>query len=111
MAKFVQSGEMIDHTPSSALSAGDVVELGAVGVGIAVTDIAANKLGALQVDGVVEFPKATGGGTSLSVGDKVYWDADNEEVTTGGSGNTLAGYVVTAAGESAAVVRVKLMKA
>lgn len=111
MAKFVQSGEMIDYTPSSAVSAGDVVAVGSVGVGIAVTAIAANVKGALQVDGVVEFPKATGTGTSLSFGAKVYWDATNAVVTTTSSGNTLAGYVVAAAGTSDAVVRVKLLKA
>lgn len=111
MAKFIQEGEALDYTPGSALAAGDVVAIGSVGVGIAQTAIAANVKGSVVVDGVVEFPKATGAGTNLALGAKVYWDATNSVVTATSSGNTLAGYVVAAAATTDAVVRVKLMKA
>jgi predicted RecA/RadA family phage recombinase len=111
MAARVHEGETIDYTPSSAVAVGAVVAVGSVGVGVAVRPIAANELGALAVEGVFEFPKATGAGTALTFGAKVYWDATNSVVTTTSSGNTLAGYVVVAAGTADAVVRVKLMKA
>lgn len=111
MATFKQEGEAIDYTPGSNVAAGAVVAIGSVGVGIAQTAIAANTRGSLLVDGVVEFPKATGTGTALTFGAKVYWDATNSVVTTTSSGNTLAGYVVAAAGTTDAVVWVKLLKA
>lgn len=111
MATLVQKGNSIDYTPGSAVAVGAVVAIGSVGVGVADRPIAANELGSLVVDGVFEFPKATGTGTALSFGAKVYWDATNSVVTTTSSGNVLAGYVVAAAGTADAVVRVKLQKA
>jgi predicted RecA/RadA family phage recombinase len=59
MASYVQSGHVIDHTPASAVAAGDVVVVGAL-VGVAPRAIAANAVGALSVEGVFELPVATG---------------------------------------------------
>lgn len=108
MARLVQSGEMIDYTPSSAVAAGAVVVLGTVGVGIAQTAIAANVKGSLVVDGVIEHAKATGAVTAFA---KVYYDATNNVLTTTSSGNTLAGYAVAAAASADATATIKLMKA
>jgi len=69
--QFIHDGKAIDHTPSSAVSAGDVVVQGDL-IGVAKLDIAANVLGALAVDGVFDLPKATGGGTAITAGAKVY---------------------------------------
>lgn len=102
MARYVAPGSSIDHTPGSALSAGDVVVVGSL-VGIAATDIAAGKLGAILVDGVFEFPKAA---EALSVGDSAYWDAGASNVTATASGNTLVGIVVAAAASGDAVASV-----
>ncbi len=108
MARFVQEGEAIDYTPSSALVAGKIVVLGSVGVGIAQTAIAANVKGSLIVDGVIEHAKASGAVTAFA---KVYYDATNDVLTTTSSGNTLAGYAVQAQASGDATATIKLMKA
>lgn len=108
MASVIGEGESLDYTPGSAVAAGDVVVLGSVGVGVADGAIAANALGAVVVDGLIEFPKATG---AINAYAKVYWNATNKNVTTTSTDNTLAGYAVAAAASGDATVRVKLMKA
>jgi predicted RecA/RadA family phage recombinase len=59
MASYVSQGDILDHTPSSAVAAGEVVVIGAI-IGVAPRPIAANALGSLQVEGVFEMPVATG---------------------------------------------------
>lgn len=59
MASYVQKGDVVDYTPASAVSAGDVVVIGSL-VGVAPVAIAANKLGALAIDGVFSMPCASG---------------------------------------------------
>ena len=59
MASYVQDGDLLDYTPSSAVAAGDVVVIGSL-VGVAPRAIAANAVGALAVEGVFEIPCATG---------------------------------------------------
>ena len=108
-AQFVHDGGSIDYTPSSAVSAGDVVVQGDL-VGVAKLDIASGALGALAVDGVFDFPKAAGGGSAIAAGALVYWDvADSEAKTDDESGaNKLIGKTVAAAGDDDATVRVRL---
>jgi predicted RecA/RadA family phage recombinase len=59
MASYVSKGDILDHTPSSAVAAGEVVVIGAI-IGVAPRPIAANALGTLAVEGVWEMPVATG---------------------------------------------------
>ena len=108
-AVFQHDGASIDHTPGSAVAAGDVVVQNEL-VGVAKLDIEANKLGALAVQGVFDFPKATGVGTAISAGANVYWDvADVEAKEDSETGaNKLIGKVVAAAGDNDATVRVRL---
>lgn len=108
-ATFVHEGGTINYTPGSAVAAGDVVVQGEL-VGVAKQPIAANALGALAVTGVFDFPKATGVGTGITAGAKVYWDAGNTVATTddGTGANKLIGKVVTAAGDDDATVRVRM---
>ena len=72
-ATFRHEGAAIDYTPGAAVAAGDVVVQGDL-IGVANIDIPANTLGALAVEGVFDFPKATGVGTAISAGATVYWD-------------------------------------
>jgi len=108
-ARYVQTGDAIDYTPSSDVSAGDVVVQGEL-VGVAKLDIAADALGALAVTGVFDFPKATGEGEAIDAGAEVYWDvADGvakEDDETGA--NKLIGKTVAAAGDDDATVRVRM---
>ena len=59
MASFVQDGDILNHTPASAVAAGDVVVVGSL-VAVAPRAISANTLGALAVEGVYEMPCASG---------------------------------------------------
>ena len=81
LVTFRHEGESIDHTPTVAVAAGDVVVQGDL-VGVAKVDIPANALGALAVAGVFDFPKATGVGTAITAGSIVYWDDTAKEATT-----------------------------
>ena len=106
MATYVHDGMTIDHTPSNAVAAGDVVVVGAL-VGVAPRAIAANALGAIQVEGVFDFPKTTS--AAIDAGDAVYWDADpGQIVKTQTTGDVLCGHAVAGALEAATTVRVKL---
>ena len=108
-AVYVHEGDAIDYTPGSDVAAGDVVVLTDL-IGIARTPIKANERGSLAVAGVFDLPKATGGGTAISAGAKVYWDEANTVATTddGGGANKLLGKVVKAAADEDATVRVRM---
>ena len=71
---YHSTGALIDYTPSSAASAGDVVFVGSM-AGQVVTDIDASQKGALRVDGVVRVAKQSA--TVFVAGDPVHWDAGN----------------------------------
>ena len=107
--QFIHDGKAIDYTPGSAVSAGDVIVQGDL-IGVAKLDIAASALGALAIDGVFDLPKATGGGTAITAGAKVYWDAgDSEAKEDAESGaNKYLGKVVAAAADADTTVRVRL---
>jgi predicted RecA/RadA family phage recombinase len=83
----VGDNDTIDYTPASDLAAGEVVVLGDL-LGIALSQIQANRPGALLVWGMVDAPKPSG---SISVGTILYWDATNKQVTTSATGNKRAG--------------------
>lgn len=105
--RFVHDGASIDYTPGSTVTAGDVVVQGDL-IGVAKRDIPANTLGALAVEGVFDFPKATGGGTAIGVGLNVYWSAGTGVATTTSAGNKLIGKTVRAAADADATVRARL---
>lgn len=102
MAKFVSSAVTLDYTPSSAVSAGDVVVLSDL-LTVATHDIAANALGAVAYSGVWELAK---GSDTVAVGDAVYWDGS--AITTTSTSNTFAGHAVSAAASGVSVVNVLL---
>jgi predicted RecA/RadA family phage recombinase len=108
-ATFVQEGRAIDYTPTANVAAGDVVVQGDT-VGVARTPIPANTPGSLAVVGVFDFPKATGAGSGIAVGVKVYWDiADKQAKTDDETGaNKLLGKTTKAAADTDATVRVRL---
>ncbi len=107
MARFIHEGNSIDYTPGSDTPAGAVVVQGEL-VGVTARDIKANKLGAIAVAGVVDFPKATGGSTAIAAGALCYWDAGAEQATTTATDNTLIGKCVKAASDSDASVRIRM---
>ena len=109
MATFVHRGDSIDYTPSSDVAAGAVVVQGDL-VGVTKLGIPADRLGALAVTGVFDFPKATGAGEAIAAGSEVFWDeADQVAKTDSEAGaNKSLGKTVAAAGDDDATVRVRL---
>lgn len=106
--KYVQKGDSVDYTPSSAVTAGDVVVQGDL-VGVAKNDIAANTLGAIAVTGVFDFPKASGDG-GITAGARCYWDVA-EGVAKGSAeagANKLIGKAIADAADTDTTVRISL---
>jgi len=108
-ARFIHDGNTIDYTPVADVNAGDVIVQGDL-VGITKLDIAAGALGALAVTGVFDVPKATGVGSAIGAGLKVYWDeAESVAKTDAEAGaNKYLGKTVLAAGDDDATARVRL---
>ena len=103
--RFVQPGNVLDHTPAAAVNSGAVLVIGAR-IGVALADILANATGSVQVTGVFNLPKKAA--DTVAQGALVYWDATNQQITTTASGNTLAGYAAQAAAASTTAVDVKI---
>src|SRR5262245_48261412 len=106
-AVFVQEGCSVDYTPGADVAAGDVVVQGEL-VGVAKQPIKANQGGALAVEGVFDFAKATGAGTAQATGINVYWDDAANVATATAAGNKLIGKVVKAAADADATVRARM---
>lgn len=108
-AKMVQEGRKINYTPAADVAAGAIVELGGL-VGVAERPIAANAIGALNLEGVFDVLKDGTAGPVFAIGDHVFWDSVNSlAVRTGGSGCWYLGTCVDlAAGTNDATVRTRL---
>lgn len=110
MAKFIQTGDSVDYTPASDVSAGEVIQQEDL-IGVAKLDIKAGALGALAVTGVFDIPKNTGAGQDIPAGQLLYWDNTNKVVAKPpAGGNKLLGKAVAAAGQDDATVRVRLLQ-
>jgi predicted RecA/RadA family phage recombinase len=105
MKNAVSSGNVIAHTPSAAVSSGQLVLVGTK-LGVAVADIAANATGSLQMSGEFSFGKVTT--DVVAQGAALYWNNTSKLLTTTSAGNTYAGYATAAAGNGAATVNINL---
>jgi predicted RecA/RadA family phage recombinase len=84
-----RSGDRLKITATSAISAGDIVEVENM-VGVAPDDIANGEEGWIIMDCAVSgVAKATG--STWTAGETLYWDGGNSRFTTSSSGNTKAG--------------------
>lgn len=115
--RYVQEGLVVPHTPSSAVTAGQVVVQNKL-VGVAKSDIEATRRGNLAVSGVFEGPKDSSNVTA--VGTPLFWDADGSPVggtalsgalTTTATGNTFAGWALETAGVDDGIIRFLLRSA
>lgn len=84
---------MVDHTPTSAIAAGDVVVVADVPM-IAHHDIAANELGALAANGGVYEVTAD---AAIAKGKWVFWVDSSNKVSVTATGNKGFGITVEAA--------------
>lgn len=95
LKRFQSDGFYLDYSPSSAVTAGDVI-VESNHVFVADSDIAANALGAITDHGVYEVPKASGSSVTFAADAPVYWDESASlAVATDDSGsNLLMGYAI-----------------
>jgi len=95
MSKAVKlnSGETINHIPSSDVAAGDVILQGNL-FGIALTAIPSGRLGSLAISGIFRITKLST--DNVTVGAVLYWDNTNKRVTLTAGGNTRIGLAVAA---------------
>lgn len=114
-AKYLGDGSRIEYTPGSAVSAGDVIEVGKF-CGVATDDIAASTKGSLAVYGVFDLPREDS--TAFLIGADVYWDADATAEGGGATGacvdtsaagaNNYIGKAIASAANSASVLTVRV---
>lgn len=71
--RYISEGVRIDHTPTSDLTGGQLIQLAGKGAAIPSQPIAANALGSVAVGGVFNGPYV---GNACNVGDNLWWDAD-----------------------------------
>jgi len=105
MAKnYLQQGDVLDYLNDNeaAIVSGAVVVIGKR-VSVALTDIAPETVGAIQVVGVFNLPKAA---EVVAMGTPLYWKASPQHLTKTATGNTLAGFAcasTTAADKTIAI--------
>jgi predicted RecA/RadA family phage recombinase len=113
--KFIAQGDTIDFTAASDAVAGDVLVTNAAIVGVTPNAIDASEstLGALQVEGVYDFPQAA---EIITIGQDVYWDADGSPyggtassgaATGTADGNQYLGIALATTTATTSYVRVK----
>ena len=86
------SPRMVDYTPGSNVTAGDVIVQGSVPM-IAHRSITANRKGALAGGGGVYDCDCN---AAIAAGDAVWWDDTNNRVTETATSNTHFGYAAEA---------------
>jgi predicted RecA/RadA family phage recombinase len=109
---YIQPGETLDYTvPAGGVTSGDVVVLTDL-IGIALVTGVENDVVSVGVTGVYEMDKAA---NTVTIGQKLYYDEDNEQLTTSSEGGSpwgdlvLAGYAAEAAASGVATVKCKLV--
>lgn len=100
-----QRGNVIDHTPATAVASGAVVVMNGM-VGVALADIPAGVPGAVQITDVWTFAKNPP--DTFVQGALAYWDATNRRVTSASAGNTLMGRATYPSGAGATQMQVGL---
>lgn len=104
-AQFIHHGFTIDYTPSSNVAAGDVIVQGDL-VGVALLDIPANKKGALAVEGVFDFAKASG--SAIAAGTVCYWNTTSKVAQSTAGSYKKIGKSIQSASSADTLVRIKL---
>lgn len=104
-AIYVQEGNNINYInpTEETIAYGSVVVLGSV-CGVAAADIPSGEEGVLVMNGVWKITKDA---SEVTIGAKVYYDAENDVATTTESDSVL-GYAIAAATAEETTVLVKL---
>lgn len=104
MGKFIGAGNTIQHTPGSAVTAGDVILIGDK-ICVAKNNIAVGDVGELDTNGEFEWP--IDGATAFAQGVKIFWDVADQEATEAEDTGTnkLIGYTTKSALAADVVIR------
>jgi predicted RecA/RadA family phage recombinase len=107
--KYIQEGCTLDWTngTGAAIASGDVVVVGNHRLGIALAAIAIAATGSVKIDGIFQLAKNTS--DAVVEGQKLWWDAANEEVINAPAINSyFIGYAADAELAATATVKVQL---
>ncbi len=106
MKTLIQPGNIITVTaPVGGVSSGDGVLIGSL-FGVATYDAAEGESLEIQMTGVMSLPKLST--DNVAVGDPLYWDATNGQLTVTATDNKLVGVAVFAAGSGATSVEIRM---
>ena len=106
MKNFVQSGRTVTvPAPAGGALSGDPVLVGSI-FGVAAFTAAPGLDVEVQAEGVFDLPKAPA--VTFVIGDRVYFDAAAEKVTSVSNGNHLIGSALGNAGSADPTARVRL---
>jgi len=94
MKNFKQRGETINVPAPADTKSGDGVLVGSL-FGIACFDADSGQPLEIDLGGCFELRKTNA--QAWTVGQKIYWDAENKHATTGATGNSLIGAALEAA--------------
>lgn len=105
MKNFKHNGKTLNFTASAALTSGQLLAIGLL-VGIVAGAYANGDEGVLNLEGVYEVPcKST---DVVAVGDQLYFDESEGELTKTSTDNIAAGKAMSASPDGTTVVEVKL---
>jgi predicted RecA/RadA family phage recombinase len=109
MRNYVQHGDIVDLTapqPAGVVSGEGFLTRDLFGV--ASTDAKPGQKVSTWLEGVFQLPKASG--TGLTEGQRVYWDADEKNVTATETDNAFIGHAVESVLAAAVFVPVRLAR-
>lgn len=104
-AEYIQEGENITVTCESAKEYHEPMLIGDR-LAVLLEPVSAGGKGTAAVTGVWKLP--ADGGTSVAVGQKIFWDATNERITATSTGNKAAGFAVEAISSGDTTAKVKI---
>ena len=106
MKNYIQDGDVLDLIAPYDVASGAGFLIGAI---FAVAAVAALSGAAVRGRTRGVYDLKYGVAAAASVGDVIYWDNTNKNVTKTSSGNTKMGVCVQAAGSGDATMRVRLV--
>jgi predicted RecA/RadA family phage recombinase len=106
MTNQIACGDVFDYIAAGAIAAGQVVVMTDT-VGVAVSSGVSGDTIAVSFEGVYILP--ANNTQAFTIGQKLYWDATNNVITTTPTSNTFAGYAFIAKLTAGVTAQVRLI--
>jgi predicted RecA/RadA family phage recombinase len=104
---YLQSGVVVERSaPAGGITAGQGLQYGAAGFGIALNTAAAGLPVQLRTEGIFTVAKATN--LAITLGDRLYWDPAAKVVNKTPTNNLCVGIAESTASASAATVAMRI---